>query len=122
MPPDPYYLRPYPISSLVAIQFSKYTPGIPPVYALQCISIAQRDTAFQTFQSQSLKSIYTPLSYRFRTVTLTVTSGNSVKWAYWGLVLSAMPELFAEYEYVGFDFVILINDRAVGQGSLSWRP
>ena len=111
------------MSSLVAIEFSKYTPGIPPVYALQCISIAQRDTAFKTFQLQSSKSIYTPLSYRFRTVTLTVTSsGNSVKWAYWGLILSAMPELFAEYEYAGFDFVILINNRAVGQGSLSWRP
>ncbi|KAK0511184.1 hypothetical protein JMJ35_006736 [Cladonia borealis] len=121
LPPDPYYLRPYPESNIVAVQFSKYTPGIPPVYALQCIAGAQRDTALQTFRLRSLRAIGQLLSYRFGTVTLTVNPGNSVKWGYWELILSVMPELFAEYEYVGFDFIILVNNAPAGLGSLSWR-
>ena len=120
LPPDPYYLRPYSGSSVVAIQFSRYTPGIPPIYALQCIAAAQRDTALQTFRLKSLSYIGQMLTYRFGTVTLTVNPSNRVKWGFWELVLSVMPELFAEYEYVGFDFMILVNNAPAGLGSLSW--
>ena len=60
------------------------------------------------------------LTYRFGTVTLTVNPSNRVKWGFWELVLSIMPVLFAEYEYVGFDFMILVNNAPAGLGSLSW--
>lgn len=62
------------------------------------------------------------LVYRFKDVTLTFNPGPSVRWGYWGLALSVMPGLFAEYEYVGFDFMILVNNAPAGMGSLSWSP
>ena len=71
---------------------------------------------------RSEKMINEVLIYRFGTVTLTVTAGRSLRWSFWGLVLSAMPELFAQYEYVGFEFMILVNNVVLGLGSLTWRP
>ena len=109
-----------PGSSIVAVQFSKYTPGIFPVYALQCVAIAQRATAVQFSIGRGARIVNGILTYRFGTATLTVNAGRSVRWSDWGLVLSTMPELFAQYEYVGFEFMILVNNVAVGLGSLTW--
>ena len=74
----------------------------------------------QTFRLNSLRPVGQVLIYRFGTVTLTVNASNRVKWGFWELVLSVIPGLFAEYEYVGFDFMILINNALAGLGSLSW--
>ena len=76
----------------------------------------------QCYMGHSEKVINEVLIYHFGTVALTVNSGRSLRWSFWGLVLSAMPELFAHYEYVGFDFIILVNNAPHGLGSLTWRP
>ena len=62
------------------------------------------------------------LSYRFGSITLTLDQDNWVIWIFWALVLSTMPELFAEYQYVGFDFMILIDNNPAGRGSLHEGP
>ena len=61
------------------------------------------------------------LAYHFGTVTLTFHPGNAVRWSSWGLVISAMPSLFTNFEFTGFDFCVLSYNAPVAIGTLSWR-
>lgn len=80
--------------------------------------LAQRDAAIQAFSGESLKLVGRTLNYRFGTVTLTFYPGSSVKWFYWGLALTAMPEFFSDFEFVGFDFMVLDTNAPAGVGNL----
>ena len=105
----------------VSIRFSDYKLGIDPNDALQCLSLAQRNAEAQISRGNGLKPIRQTLSYRFESVTLTFSPGDSVRWFYWGLALDVMPTMFSEYEFVGFEFMVVDSGPPVGLGSLISR-
>ena len=42
-----------------------------------------------------------------------------MRWFYWALALTTMPQMFAEYETVGFEFMVVDSGPPPGLGSLS---
>ena len=105
-------------SRSVSIRFAHYRLGIDPNDALQCLSLAQRNVEYQILGGNALKPIRQTLIYRFESVTLIFSPGSAVRWFYWGLALNAMPTIFAEYEFVGFEFMVVDTGPPVGLGSL----
>ena len=114
-------MRPWSGSRTVDVLFSKYTPGINPNDALECLSFAQGDAEIQILKGDGLDPIGHTLSYTVKSVTLTFNPRSSVRWFYWALALTSMPIMFAEYEFVGFEFMVVDTGSSAGQGSLIWR-
>ena len=105
-------------SRTVSVRFSDYRLGIDRNDALQCLSLAQRNVESQILGGNAFKPIRQRLSYRFESVTLIFSPGSAVRWFYWGLALDAIPMMFDEYEFVGFEFMVVDTGPPAGLGSL----